>query len=279
VVSATASVPLRSASKGAPAAPLRLGAVSYLNAQPLIHGLEQEPGLRLQQDVPSRVAERLHAGELDLGMIPSIEYAFGEYAIVPGIAVGSRGPVRSVLLYHSRPLEDVRRVALDTSSRTSVALLKILFSERLGRDPEYVPMPPGLEDMLATADAALLIGDPALDQRTDVPRLDVGEEWTRLTGLPFVYAFWAGPRGVVTPRGVERLQAALLAGCDALPEIALRHAAGDAERAAVYADYLRTNVVYRLEGDEIAGLREFYRRAHALDLTPSPTELSFHADH
>lgn len=278
-MSATASVPLRSASKGAPAAPLRLGAVSYLNAQPLIHGLEQEPGLRLQQDVPSRVAERLHAGELDLGMIPSIEYAFGEYAIVPGIAVGSRGPVRSVLLYHSRPLEDVRRVALDTSSRTSVALLKILFSERLGRDPEYVPMPPGLEDMLATADAALLIGDPALDQRTDVPRLDVGEEWTRLTGLPFVYAFWAGPRGVVTPRGVERLQAALLAGCDALPEIALRHAAGDAERAAVYADYLRTNVVYRLEGDEIAGLREFYRRAHALDLTPSPTELSFHADH
>lgn len=278
-MSATASVPLRSASKGAPEAPLRLGAVSYLNAQPLIHGLEQEPGLRLQQDVPSRVAERLHAGELDLGMIPSIEYAFGEYAIVPGIAVGSRGPVRSVLLYHSRPLEDVRRVALDTSSRTSVALLKILFSERLGRDPEYVPMPPGLEDMLATADAALLIGDPALDQRTDVPRLDVGEEWTRLTGLPFVYAFWAGPRGVVTPRGVERLQAALLAGCDALPEIALRHAAGDAERAAVYADYLRTNVVYRLEGDEIAGLREFYRRAHALDLTPSPTELSFHADH
>ena len=278
-MSATASVPLRSASKGAPAALLRLGAVSYLNAQPLIHGLEQEPGLRLQQDVPSRVAERLHAGELDLGMIPSIEYAFGEYAIVPGIAVGSRGPVRSVLLYHSRPLEDVRRVALDTSSRTSVALLKILFRERLGRDPEYVPMPPGLEDMLATADAALLIGDPALDQRTDVPRLDVGEEWTRLTGLPFVYAFWAGPRGVVTPRGVERLQAALLAGCDALPEIALRHAAGDAERAAVYADYLRTNVVYRLEGDEIAGLREFYRRAHALDLTPSPTELSFHADH
>ena len=90
---------------------------------------------------------------------------------------------------------------------------------------------------------------------------------------------WAGPRGVVTPRGVERLQAALLAGCDALPKIALRHAAGDAERAAAYADYLRTNVVYRLEGDEIAGLREFYRRAHALDLTPSLPELSFHADH
>ncbi len=278
-MSATASIPLRLPSKGAPAARLRLGAVSYLNAQPLIHGLEPEPGLRLQQDVPSRVAQRLHAGELDLGMIPSIEYAFGEYSIVPGIAVGSRGPVRSVLLYHPGPLEDVRRVALDTSSRTSVALLKILLRERLDREPEYVPMAPGLEDMLATADAALLIGDPALDQKTDVPRLDVGEEWTRLTGLPFVYAFWAGPQGVVTPRGVERLQSALLAGCGALGEIAARHAAGDAERAAVYADYLRTNVVYRLEGDEIAGLREFYRRAHALDLTPSLPELRFHADH
>lgn len=277
-MSATAAVPLRAPSNGTEAQQLRLGAVSYLNAQPLIHGLEEEPGLRLEQDVPSRVAQRLHAGELDLGMIPSIEYAFGEYAIVPGVAIGSRGPVRSVLVYLSCPLEDVRRVALDTSSRTSVALLKVLLRERLGRDPEYVPMAPGLGDMLANADAALLIGDPALDQRTEVPRLDVGEEWTRLTGLPFVYAFWAGPRGVVTAKGVERLQAALAAGCAAFPEIAVRHAAGDAERAILYEDYLRTNVVYRLGRDEVAGLREFYRRAHALDLTPTLPELSFHAD-
>ncbi len=278
-MSATASPPLRAPSKGTPATLLRLGAVSYLNAQPLIHGLDEEPAVRVEQDVPSRVAERLHAGEIDLGMIPSIEYAFGHYAIVPGIAIGSRGPVRSVSLYLSRPLEEVRRVALDTSSRTSVALLQLLLRERLGRDPQYVPMAPALGDMLAVADAALMIGDPVLDQHTNVAKIDVGEEWTRLTGLPFVYAFWAGPQGVVTPKGVERLQVALAAGLGAFSEIAARHAAGAAERAAVYEEYLRTNVVYRLEDEEVAGLREFYRRAHALDLAPAVPELSFHADH
>ena len=178
--------------------------------------------MRLERDVPSAVARRLHAGELDLGMIPSVEYAFGRYDIVPGVAIGSRGPVRSVSLYLSRPLEEVRRVALDTSSRTSVALVKVLLRERLGRDPEYVPMAPVLVDMLAAADAALIIGDAALDQESPIRRLDVGEEWTRLTGLPFVYAFWAGPPGVVTPAGVARLRSALREGLASLPEIATR---------------------------------------------------------
>ena len=211
-------------------------------------------------------------------MIPSVEYAFGRYDIVPGIAIGSRGAVGSVSLYLSRPLEDVRRVALDTSSRTSVALVKVLLRERLGRDPEYVPMAPALDDMLAVADAALLIGDPALEQRDAVTSLDVGEEWTRLTGLPFVYAFWAGPAGVVTRAGVARLRAALDEGLDAFPEIAAKYANGAPGRAAVYLSYLRTNVVYRLGDEEVAGLREFYRRAHDLDLVPGNPELSFHAD-
>jgi chorismate dehydratase len=257
---------------------LRLGAVSYLNARPLVHGLDSEPGVRLEGDVPSRVARRLHAGEVDLGMIPSIEYAFGRYDIVPGIAIGSRGPVRSVSLYLARPLEDVRRVALDTSSRTSVTLVKVLLRERLGRDPEYVPMAPALVDMLAVADAALLIGDPALDEASGITRLDMGEEWTRLTGLPFVYAFWAGPRGVVTPAGVARLRTALDEGLAAVPGIAAAYANGRPERAPAYESYLNTNVVYRLGNEEIAGLMEFYRRAHALDLAPTHPELSFHAD-
>ena len=277
-MSSTAPVPFRAPRAGAGSSVLRLGAVSYLNAQPLVHGLESEPRVRLEGDVPSRVARRLHAGEVDLGMIPSIEYAFGRYDIVPGIAIGSRGPVRSVSLYLSRPLEDVRRVALDTSSRTSVTLVKVLLRERLGRDPEYVPMAPALVDMLAVADAALLIGDPALEQESTVTSLDIGEEWARVTGLPFVYAFWAGPRGVVTRAGVARLRAALGEGLGALPEIAAVYANGRPERAAAYESYLRTNVVYRLGNEEIAGLREFYRRAHALDLAPTNPELSFHAD-
>jgi chorismate dehydratase len=277
-VKATASLPLRTPREGAASSVLRLGAVSYLNARPLVHGLESEPGVHLQSDLPSRVARRLHAGEVDLGMIPSIEFAFGRYDIVPGIAIGSRGPVRSVSLFHACPLEDIRRVALDTSSRTSVALVKVLLRERLGRDPEYVPMAPALVDMLAVADAALLIGDPALDERSRVASLDVGEEWTRLTGLPFVYAFWAGPPGVVTPAGVARLRAALADGLAAFPQIAATHANGTPGREAVYLSYLRRNVVYRLGHEEVAGLREFYRRAHALDLVPAHPELSFHAD-
>jgi predicted solute-binding protein len=252
--------------------------VSYLNAAPPVHGLDGDPAFRVEREVPSRVARRLHAGDVDLGLVPSIEYAFGDYAIVPGVAIGSRGKVRSVLLFHHGPLERVRRVALDTSSRTSAALVKVLLPDRLGRNPQYVPMAPSLVDMLAVADAALLIGDPALDHETDAPSLDLGEEWTRLTGLPFVYAFWAGRPAAVGPARVERLQSALSAGLGALPEIASRHAGGDPARAAKYEAYLRENIVYRLDEEEQAGLREFYRRAHALSLVPALPELRFHAE-
>jgi len=257
---------------------VRLGAVSYLNAEPSVHGLERAPGFRIERDVPSRVAERLHAGEVDLGLVPSIEYAFGRYAIVPGIAIASRGPVRSVCLFHRGPIEAVRRVALDTSSRASAGLVRVLLHARLGRDLEYVPMAPGLDAMLAAADAALLIGDPALDALSDLARLDLGAEWTRLTGLPFVYAFWAGPQGAVSPEGVRTLQAALAQGQGALGAIAARHARGDATRAATYEAYLRDNIVYRLGEAERAGLLEFLRRAHALGLVPAVPELRFHAE-
>jgi chorismate dehydratase len=277
-VVSTTVFPAASAGRAAEGRPRRLGAVSYLNAAPTVHGLDSDPGFLVEREVPSRVARRLHAGEVDLGLLPSIEYAFGDFAIVPGIAVGSRGRVRSVLLFHHGPLERVRRVALDTSSRTSAALVKILLRERLGRDPQYVPMGPRLVDMLAVADAALLIGDPALDHEEDAARLDLGEEWARLTGLPFVYAFWAGRRGAVGASGVRRLQSALADGLGALGAIASRQARGDPARAARYEAYLRENIVYRLGEDEQAGLLEFFRRAHQLSLVPAVPKLRFHAE-
>jgi predicted solute-binding protein len=172
--------------------PLRLGVVSYLNAVPTVQGLDSDPRFEIVRDVPSRIAARLHAGEIDLGLIPSIEYAEGDYAIVPGIAIASRGPVRSVMLLHRRPIEGIRRVAVDTSSRTSAALVRVLLRDRLGRDPEYAPMPPDVPAMLNSADAALVIGDPALYYDGEAARLDLGAEWTERTGRPFVYAFWAG---------------------------------------------------------------------------------------
>ncbi len=257
---------------------VRLGAVGYLNAEPHVFGLEADAGFRLERDLPSRVARRLHAGDVDLGLVPSIEYAFGGYSIVPEVAIASRGPVRSVCLFHRGPLERVRRVAIDTSSRTSATLVKILLGERLGRHPQYVPMGPSLVDMLAVADAALLIGDPALDHEADAARLDLGEEWLRLTGLPFVYAFWAGRAGAVNPAGVRRLQEALGAGREALATIAAAQAGGESARAARYEAYLRENIVFTLGEAERSGLREFYRRAHALSLIPAVPELRFHAD-
>jgi chorismate dehydratase len=279
VVSATAvAKPQPRADQQAPAHVVRLGAVSYLNAEPTVYGLEQEPGFRVERDLPARVAERLHAGEVDLGLVPSIEYAFGRYAIVPGVAIASRGPVRSVRLFHRGPIEGVKRVALDTSSRASASLVRVLLHARLGRDPEYVPMAPGLEAMLRAADAALLIGDPALDLESDVAALDLGDEWTRLTGLPFVYAFWAGPEGALDRAGVARLQEALASGLASLAEIARRQAHGNAARTATYEAYLRESISYRLGEPERAGLLEFYRRAHALSLIPGVPELRFHGE-
>jgi chorismate dehydratase len=276
VVSASAAaVPARPAYSRSGRA-LRLGAVSYLNAEPHVHGLEDDPGFRVERDVPSRVARRLHAGDLDLGLVPSIEYAFGPYAVVPKVAIASRGPIASVCLFHRGPLERVRRVALDTSSRMSAALVRVLLHARLGRDPQYLPMAPRLVDMLARADAALLIGDLALDQDGDALRTYLGEEWRRLTGLPFVYAFWAGRPGALTPDGVARLQRSLAEGRANLDAIAARHAGGVARREARYRSYLRENVVFELGEEEQAGLREFYGRAHALGLIPAVPELRFH---
>jgi len=259
--------------------PLRLGVVGYLNAVPLVHGLDPAAGYDVVRDVPSRIADALHAGEIDLGVIPSIEYAAGEYAIVPNVAITSRGAVRSVCLFHRRPLSDVRRVALDSSSRTSAALLRILLRERLGRNPEYVVMPPSLPDMLAAADAALLIGDRALYFEGEESRLDLGQEWTERTGLPFVWAFWAGRPEAVAPTDVARLQASLAAGREALRDIASSYngiGAPAGARAALNEQYLRTNMVYGLDEAESAALKEFYRRAHGLGLIGRVPELRFY---
>jgi len=179
-----------------------------------------------------------------------------------------------VCLFHRVPLASVRSVALDTSSRTSVALLRIVLQERLGRQPEYRTQAPGLEAMLATSDAALLIGDPALDAPADVPRLDLGEAWSELTGLPFVYAFWAGRAGTVPAELVRALVAATREGERNVSAIAARRP----ERAAQRRAYLSESIRYALGESELAGLREFFRRAHALGLVPRLPELRFHAD-
>jgi chorismate dehydratase len=260
--------------------PLRLGVVPYLNVAPMIHGLDGDPSVRLIRDVPSKLLKRLLAGEMDAGTVPSIDYvgAANELRIISGIAIASRGPVRSVRLVHWGLVEDVKTVALDSSSHTSVALLKVLLRERLGRDPEYVTCAPDLDAMLARADAALLIGDPALFSRGDHAYLDLGAEWTALTGLPFVYAFWAARANVVSAAQVRRLKEALYAGQSAIPDIAAAYNGAGSKQPELCESYLRENVSYRLGDEERRGLLEFYRRCQAQGLIDRVPELRFHGD-
>jgi chorismate dehydratase len=250
--------------------------VAFLNAAPMVYGLDADPRFALERDLPSTVAARLHAGHTDLGLIPSIEYAMGEYAIVPGLAIASHGPVRSVLLVHLRPVESLRRVALDTSSRTSVALARLLLRERLGHDPEYVAAAPDVSAMLETADAAVIIGDPALYYAGPGARLDLGAEWAARTGLPFVYAFWAGPPGALDPEHVAALQQATARGLINVKKVASTYNIGGPTRAALNEEYLRENIVYALGETELAGLVEFYRRCRAHGLIAREPELRFH---
>src|SRR5436309_10912027 len=176
--------------------PTRIGAVNYLNTKPLICDLEQlAPEAELVLDVPSRLADRLAAGELDVALIPVIEYfrAGGRYSVVPGVSIATRGPVLSVTLFSKKPWPEIRRVALDAGSRTSAALTQILLRKRYGVAPEVAPLAMDQHAEDVDADAVLLIGDRAM--RACLPGFahayDLGQEWFEWTGLPFVYAVWA----------------------------------------------------------------------------------------
>jgi chorismate dehydratase len=260
---------------------VRLGAVEYLNARPLVYGLDGSPRFDLRFDVPSRCAALLHEGHIDVGLIPSIEYVRGHeharYAIVPGMAIASRGSVASVAIYTSTPIDQVRSLALDTSSRTSVALARVLCAKVFGIRPAFEPQAPDLERMLSVADAALIIGDNALFlDPPAVQKIDLGEVWTKTTGLPFVYAFWAGRPGVLTPADVRTLQDAKTAGVERSAEVAAAYYAGSPERQAVGARYLRDNIKYDFGPDERAGLELFYRYAEETGVIERSDVLRFY---
>jgi len=260
---------------------IRIGAVGYLNARPLVYGLEQSSRFSLRFDVPARCADLLHADEIDLGLIPSIEYLRGPrtYGIVPDLAVASNGPVASVALYTRKEPRDMRSIALDTTSRTSVALTRVVAKHAFKIDPELIPMAPDLHSMLDRADGALIIGDKALflDHATEGARkIDLGELWTEATSLPFVYAFWAGRPRVIDPDDVTALRCARDAGVANVDLIAAACVPDDPVRQEVVARYLRNNIQYSLNGAAEEGLRTFYRYAAELGLVSFDGELRFY---
>lgn len=260
---------------------VRVGAVSYLNTWPLVHGLRSRTDLvDLRFDVPSRCAALLHEGAVDVGLIPSIEFLRGDYVAVPGIAIASEGPVASVALFSRVPVRDVRRIALDTSSRTSAALVRVLCAEHWGIAPEFSPCRPGLPGMLERHDAALLIGDNALFADHDalgLCKVDLGEEWTSLTGLPFVWAFWAGRAGDLSDGLCRALADSRDAGVRALDEIATGYSDGDEQRRAIAAHYLREHMRYELGDRHVEALRRFYRAAADLGIVGQARPVRFAA--
>jgi chorismate dehydratase len=258
----------------------RIGAVGYLNARPLTWALDREPDRWLvRYDVPSVCASLLHAGDVDLGLIPSIEYLYSaQYRFVPGVGIGSRGPVASVALYTRKPIEEIRRIALDTSSRTSVTLIQVLCRHHFRIAPSFVPHGPDLAAMTSACDAGLLIGDPAFDAQHEslgLQKIDLGEIWTQMTGLPFIYAAWTGRPGAIDEGVVLALQQAQAEGVAATGEIAAEYGAGDSHRAARAAIYLRDNVKYGLGPEEAAGLQLFLNFAADMGLGPRRRVLEF----
>lgn len=251
---------------------LRVGAVNYLNTKPLVERLtEFAPAIDLSYALPSRLADQLGRGELDVGLIPVVEYFRGaDYSFVPGIAIGSRGPVLSVTLFSRVPWAEVRSVSLDEGSRTSAALTQVLLRKRYGARPRVEPLPiEAPADDLAT-DAVLLIGDRAM--RACLPgyryAYDLGQEWADWTGLPFVYAVWAVRPSVDLGAAAAAFHEAKACGLAAAGAIAQREAPGLGLDPGYCRRYLTNIIHYDLGPRELAGMARFHDLAAELGLAP-----------
>lgn len=259
---------------------VRIGAVTYLNSHPLTWTLEDlAPTARIIMDLPSRLADGLAAGRLDVALVPSIEYFRNPgCTIVSDACVACEGKVGSVKLFSRVPLRQIGTLALDEGSRTSAVMVRILLKERYDLEPELEPLPIGAPIEDVEADAVLLIGDRAMRVgKSDFTRSwDLGQEWSRWTGLPFVFAMWIARPGIRLP-GMDALLATVRdQGLAQLEEIA-RHAAprtGISEAQCL--DYLRNNLKFRLGRRQRLGLETFYQLAVQHRLAPAGIDLVFH---
>ena len=271
---------------------LRISAISFLNTAPLMWDFEHpeiaDPKLlenfEFSYTVPSKCAEQLATGTADIGIIPSITYAtIPGLAILPDVAIASKTAVRSILLVLNKPIEQVRTVALDTSSRTSVALTQILLTKFLPRENarEYIAMDPNLDSMLAQCDAALLIGDSALQvDRSRYQALDLAEQWRQFTGKPFVFAFWAVRFASLT-QGAQAYDLGEVFSrsrdhgleLQSINEIAHEWSTRLQLTEAEIRSYLTENIHYTLDQENTAGLDLFYRYAAELGVIAEPPAL------
>jgi chorismate dehydratase len=258
---------------------VRIGAVAYLNSKPLIEGLSDLlPEAELSLDYPSRLAEDLEAGQLHVALIPSIEVLrHPEYEIISDACVATRGPVMSVKLYSRVPLGEIQSLALDAGSRTSVVLARIMLEERFGVSPQLQPLPFERSLSSTETDAVLLIGDRAmhLPEEPFAVTWDLGEEWLRWTGLPFVFAVWAAKGGIELAHVEEALGHARDLGVKRAAEIARRESPILEISEATAYHYLTKNLHFRLGPAERSGLRLFSALSARLGLAPGGADLVF----
>ena len=265
---------------------LKISAISYLNTAPLMWDFEHGAAgadFDISYTIPSACAQALREGTADLGIIPSAAYAtIPDLVILPNVAIASRQAVRSILLVSKVPVEQVRRVALDTSSMTSVALAKILFAKWLGGARNYSAMAPDLETMLAKCDAALLIGDPALQaDRTRYLTLDLAEEWIARTGKSFVFAFWAIRKQALAGRNGQAIAEVFQHSRDhgLAPKNLEAIAQEWAPRLGLTVEearvYLAQNIYYYLDRPCLEGLELYYRLGAEVGVLPRAPGLQF----
>jgi chorismate dehydratase len=289
---------------------LRISIVEYLNTAPLVWGFTEGPLLGrydLSFTVPSQCAEALRRGDADVAIIPAVEYQRMDGVVaLPGMAVAAKGVVQSILVVSKKPIERVKRLALDTSSRSSAALVKLLAKDYWGIEPEFVEAPPDPAAMLATADAALVIGDPALriavkmeilsakrpsgeqccqGDPSDLPVpgfetifvYDVAHQWREMTGLPCVLAIWAARKAAATPDVVADFLASKQYGLDRIEEIAEAASQQLDLPASSLERYLSESIDFSLDDENRAGLEEYFKRCAAAGLIPSARPLEFAA--
>lgn len=287
---------------------LRVSIVEYLNTAPLVWGLTDGPLVGkydLSFTMPSQCADALRRGEADIAIIPAIEYQrIEDLVAIPGIGVGAKGEVRSILVVAKKPIEMAKKIALDLSSRSSAALVKLLANEYWKIKPEYVEASPDPSEMLKRADAALVIGDPALRVALKMEALsgkipseeqccqgdpdelpvpgfetifvyDIAHQWREMTGKPCVLAIWAGRRNAITPEVVADFQASKQYGLKRVREIS--------EAASIKLDlppralerYLVENIHFDLDKPYLAGLRLYFEKAAAAGLIPELRPIEF----
>ena len=253
--------------------PQVIGCVPYLNARPLTRWLEIARGsdqlcYDLCYEVPSSLAPKMIAKQYACAMLSSVVYARNpQLGIVPDVAVASYGAVASVKMFCATSIPNIKRVALDTSSLTSVALVRILLTRRYGISPEFVNAPPHLPSMMADCDAAVIIGDPCMaTDAQGTQEVDLGECWTEWTGLPFVWALWTGQKECITQQLISTIQHARDWGIANLAQIIEEEKSSRIELAPQVDYYIRHNVSHTFSGVYVKGFDRFREELTAVGL-------------